>query len=174
MYGGFASNETALGQRNPETHLTVLSGDMGAPGDGSDNSYHVVVMDGSSGTKIDGNTIFDGFTIIHAHADGSIPAYQATGGGLYCDGGGTGSQCNPTLNRLTFVENYAGWGGAIFNNGAGGVSSPTLSNVTFSMNQALNYGGAMYNDGSANGFSSPTLNNVSFTKTRLTIAVARC
>lgn len=163
VYGGFAGNETARGQRNPATRLTTLSGDIGAPNNASDNSYHVVVMDGTSGTKINGNTVLDGFTVAQGNADGDLNLQQAFGGGMICDGGGAGSECSPTLNQLTFSENNAGWGGAIFYNGLGGVSSPTLSNSNFSNNTAANYGGALYGDGSANGTSSPALNKVSFT-----------
>src|SRR5512143_220370 len=43
VYGGFAGNETQLSQRNFKTNVTVLSGDIGAAGDPSDNSYHVVL-----------------------------------------------------------------------------------------------------------------------------------
>ena len=41
VYGGFAGTETARAQRNWNAHVTTLSGDIGVPGDNSDNVYHV-------------------------------------------------------------------------------------------------------------------------------------
>lgn len=163
VYGGFAGNEAARSQRNPASRATILSGDIGAPNNNGDNSYHVVVMDGTTGTKIDGTTVLDGFTVTQGNADGDVDLYQAFGGGLFCNAEGVGSQCSPTLSQLTFNENQAGWGGAMFNNGLGGVSSPTLSSIVFNDNTAVNYGGGMYCDGSLSGKCSPTLSNVSFT-----------
>src|SRR5215216_536112 len=43
VYGGFAGTESARGQRDPAANISILSGDIGLPGDNSDNSYHVVV-----------------------------------------------------------------------------------------------------------------------------------
>lgn len=163
VYGGFAGNETVRSQRNPASRPTILSGDIGAPNNAGDNSYHVVVMDGTTGTKVDGNTVLDGFTVTRGNADGDVNLYQAFGGGLFCNAEGAGSQCSPTLNQLTFNENQAGWGAAMFANGLGGVSNPDMSNLVFSNNTAVNYGGGMYCDGSLGGRCSPTLSNVSFT-----------
>src|SRR5690349_8828972 len=43
VYGGFAGTETLLSQRDWNTNITTLSGDIGTVGDASDNSFHVVV-----------------------------------------------------------------------------------------------------------------------------------
>ena len=42
LYGGFSGIETSRDQRDWETNVTILSGEIGVPGDPSDNSYHVV------------------------------------------------------------------------------------------------------------------------------------
>lgn len=72
VYGGFpATGNPVASNRNPVLHVTNLSGDIGLPGDPSDNSSNVVVVEES-----DANTILDGFTI----RDGNVVANQ--GGGL--------------------------------------------------------------------------------------------
>ena len=58
IYGGFNGTETSLSQRDFETNITILSGDVGAEGDYTDNTYHVVTASG-----VDASAILDGFTI---------------------------------------------------------------------------------------------------------------
>ncbi|MGA9333555.1 MAG: choice-of-anchor Q domain-containing protein, partial [Rudaea sp.] len=160
IYGGFAGNETQRDARSPATHPTILSGDIGIPGDNSDNSYHVVYMDGTlANESITASTVLDGFTISDGNANAGNP--ENSGGGLYCNGQSATHRCSPTLSNLVFSGNHAGYGGALYNYGHNrGNSSPILSNVVFSGNSAT-YVGAMYNDGSQ-GTSSPVLNNVTF------------
>ena len=71
VYGGFAGTETILDERDPETNVTILSGDIDnndsqtpiitdittATGN-NENSYHVV--SGSDGATLDGFTITAG------------------------------------------------------------------------------------------------------------------
>jgi hypothetical protein len=165
LYGGFAGTETALNQRNWVANLTLLSGDIGVPGVNTDNSYHVVWVDGVALEPITGSTVIDGFTLTGGNGDLVIDR-NFRAGGLYCFGGASGKRCSPTLANLIISGNQALYGAGIYNDGSGGgLSSPTLTNVTFSGNTAVNWGGAMYNDGWAspgsNG-SSPTLINVAF------------
>jgi predicted outer membrane repeat protein len=126
-----------------------------------DNSLHVVYADGAGGTPITGTTVLDGFSITGGQADSSFP--DNLGGGFFCAGSGSGSECSPSLINVTFSGNSAAnYGGAIYNYGSNnGISSPSLSDVTFSGNSAGLYGGAIYNDG-AHGVSSPSLMNVTF------------
>jgi hypothetical protein len=176
VYGGFAGDETSREERDWETHVTVLSGDIG--GDDitdahgvvtnwtnivGDNNYHVVWMNGTSGSIITGSTVLDGFSITGGQAYGSASPDLA-GGGLICYGSGTGKTCSPTLTNVSFNGNASkSMGGAMCNFGTlGGASSPTLINVSFSGNHAPDGGGAMYNTGSLSGASSPTLINVTF------------
>ena len=153
VYGGFAGTESARGDRNPATNVTILSGDI----DGDDsqtpiitnlttvtgnttNSYHVV--------KGVNNATLDGFTVTAGNSNDA-------GGGMYND------SSNPTVTNVTFRGNSASnSGGGMYNTG----SSPTLTNVTFSGNSASNSGGGMYNTG-----SSPTLTNVTFTDNSATV-----
>ncbi len=161
VYGGFAGSETSRSARNPVANVTTLSGDIGSVGDPSDNSYHVVFMDGSTSAGIiTASTVLDGFTISGGQADGGGSS-QDRGAGLYCGGRGSGNECSPMLGNLTFSRNNAEIGGAMCNDGFDGISSPTLTDVTFSENSA-EAGGAMFNAAFANGSSSPTLINVTF------------
>ena len=172
VYGGFAGTETALSERDPAANVTVLSGDIDNNDTNTDgnnidettadilgsNSYTVVTMDGTLATKVLSSTVLDGFTV----TGGNNTTTPRSGGGLYCNGSGSGHECSPTLANVTFSGNSARYGGAIFNYGAfSGTSSPTLTNVTFSGNSAA-VGGAIWNEGSTAGVSSPVLTNVTF------------
>ncbi len=141
VYGGFNGTETLLSQRNWVVNVTILSGDIGTPGDDSDNSYHVVYNSGINSTAL-----LDGFTITKGR----------TGGALFPDDAGGGmlnSYSSPTLTNCSFSGNRANTGGGMFNS----YSSPTLTNCSFSENAATFGGGGIMNI-----FSSPTLMNCSF------------
>jgi hypothetical protein len=66
LYGGFAGTETLRAQRNYTANQVILTGDVGVPGDDSDNAYHVVTA-----MNVDANTVVDGVTIRHGNANGS-------------------------------------------------------------------------------------------------------
>jgi len=174
LYGGFDATETVRSERDWGAHLTVLSGDIGnndttdAYGVVQDyhnivgvNSYHVVTMDGTT-ISITSSTVLDGFIVTAGSAVGATSA--GFGGGLYCDGSGSGHECSPTVAHVTFVGNKAvSSGGAMYNKGSsGGVSSPSISDVTFSFNHAEQNGGAIADSGDTGGTSSPTLLRVEF------------
>jgi predicted outer membrane repeat protein len=172
VYGGFATmTETLRSQRNWTANVAVLSGDIGAAGNNSDNSYHVVTGSGTNGTAI-----LDGFTVTGGNANGS-PEPDDLGGGMYnyygsptvqnvvfsantattFGGGMHNSHSNPTLTNVTFSGNTVtnGDGGGMVNTDT---SAPTLTNVTFSNNSVTDgNGGGMLNDN-----CSPTLSNVTF------------
>lgn len=91
VYGGFGGTETALSQRNVTDHLTTIDG---STADGGGPADHVVVMEGVTGTRL------DGFTITGGNADGADPDY--CGGGIHCvDCGDTNviSSCTITGNN---------------------------------------------------------------------------
>ena len=161
VYGGFAGAETLRTERNPAINTTILSGDIGAVDDTSDNAYHVV-------TGADHATL-DGFTITAGNANGADDA--AKGGGMYdyrsnltltnvtfnnntaSNGGGMYSDSsNLTLTNVTYSNNSADSGGGLY----GYRGNLTLTNMTFSNNSA-DSGGGMYKDS-----GDPTLTNVTF------------
>ncbi len=184
LYGGFAGTETGLGQRDWQTHLTVLSGDIDANDVNTDgnsiaetwndlrggNAYHVV--SGAPGAIQP--LRLDGFTITAGMANGDWNAAQNRGGGMY------NVTSRPVLANLTFSGNQANWGGGMYTNnsrlrlihvaflgnkadlGGGGMendySSPSLVEVTFHGNRAYYGGGGMSNRNSSN----PSLVNVIF------------
>lgn len=149
IYGGFAGHETQLSQRNPGVNVATLSGDIGAVGDPSDNSYHVLdVLDLSP------TAVLDGFTISAGHADGAWP--HDRGGGLrdLC-GAAVLRNCRFTGNAAWYAASaYCGPGATTsfvectFENAAavsaaGGLacenSSPSLTRCAFSGLSAANH-----------------------------------
>ena len=140
IYGGFAGAETSRDQRNCTANVTTLSGDIGAVGQSSDNSYHVVWA-----MAVHGATL-DGFTITGGNADA---AEDNLGGGMY------NYACSPTLANLIFQSNSAAYAGGGMYNCYG--SSPVMTNVTFQGNSS-GFGGGMANVHN----SSPTLRNAVF------------
>jgi len=140
IYGGYAG----VGEHDPDvrdiaTYETILSGDINMPDVSTDNSYHIV-----TGSGINGTAILDGFTVTSGNANG-LDIDQDSGGGMYNESG------SPTVKNCTFRENFADYGGGIYN---GQNSCPILLNCTFSGNSARSHGGGIYNYN-----SSPRLTN---------------
>jgi hypothetical protein len=138
LYGGFAGGETSLAQRNPTTHPTILSGNIGTVGDNSDNSYHVVVGSGTNNSAI-----LDGFTVTAGKTTQTISS-TSYGGGMYSYYG------SPTVMNVTFLDNYGQYGGGMYNGGdnscnpvsnPGIAGTPVLRNVIFKNNLSSEGGG---------------------------------
>lgn len=139
VYGGFEGNETSLSQRDYNSNLTILSGEIGEPTTTSDNSYHVVI--GSD------NALIDGITITGGNADGiDGNIFDNKGGAVlnYLAGERVKPDFEPTLgfdtefSNIVFVDNYAEEGGAVYTYHGG---NPTFNNCTFIDNSAK-YGAA--------------------------------
>jgi len=167
LYGGFAGTEASLANRLLGAYPTILSGDIGVGGDASDNSYHVVVMDGTTifgGISL-GSNLFSDFTVRDGNASGA-GTNESYGGGLFCNGQGAGHECSPELANLIFENNSAQSGGAIYDDGhAGGKSSPWLHDSIVRDNDtpgASTGGGGMFNAGSGGGVASPLIERVTF------------
>lgn len=137
LYGGFSGSETALENRNPEDHPTMLSGDnLGndpaddLSGNRTDNSYHVIeLQSGSSGGSL--NDLF----ITGGTGDANGVEEQRHGGGVFC------LTASFVFNQCTFENNTAVQGGAIILAAAatGGIQ---FSDCIFQNNEA-EYGGAI-------------------------------
>jgi large repetitive protein len=146
LYGGFAGGETTLEQRDWETNVTTLTGNIGVSGDATDNVRHVVLGSGTDATAVlDGFTVSGGYATMSETGDADD---EDTGAGMYILNGG------PTVSNCVFANNYAEFSGAGLYNEA---SNTTITNVTFNNNQAVASGGGMDNvDGTA------TLTDVDF------------
>ncbi len=141
VYGGFDATETLLSERDWETNLTVLSGDIDQ--NDTTNGYGLVTdPDSISGTNsmhvvntsnVTNTTTIDGFAITAGSAARSSgPTSVNQGGGLYSDDG-----------------------------------HPQLANMLFVGNQAWEQGGAAYVSGSYSSWIDASLTNVSFINNRV-------
>lgn len=181
LYGGFAGTETTLAQRRlsaDSAAQSILSGDLNgddlaAPSEvnRTDNSRHVLIIGGTDSAQGNGlytanegdptYTVVDGFTLQGGDALGQV------GAGLLCNGAGTGRECSPLLQHLTFRHNRAAYGAALYNSGEGGRSNPVIRYSVFEYNRASSDGGAIYNLGSINpasaaGEARPTISHSTF------------
>ncbi len=143
LYGGFAGNETSLGQRDWASHVTFLSGDIGIPGDSTDNSHNVVYL-----FQPDSTTLMDGFTICYGVADdlpasGSARDRLVCGGGLYIESGSW--DAFPSVQNCRFWQNtaYIYGGGVMLNGQPDGNMMPRFVNCHFDENHSLGNGGGL-------------------------------
>lgn len=134
IYGGFDGVSTAFGDRDPDSYVTILSGDIaGTPASNADNAYNVV-----TGTGTDATAILDGFTVSGGNAN-FISFPTNVGGGLTCYPDGA-----PTVRDCTFDDNHSSnLGGGIYVSALAGQPSPTFTDCTFSNNTARSGGGVL-------------------------------
>lgn len=123
VYGGFAGDESARDERDPQAHPSVLSGDLGEPGVVDDNAYHV--MFGAEGATL------DGLQLRHGQADGTQTG-DAYGGGLY------NASASVVLRNVTISDNYAVTGAGMFNDTS---SHPRIYDSVFARNRSDVAGG---------------------------------
>jgi predicted outer membrane repeat protein len=81
LYGGFRGDEESLEERDPVLHKSTLSGNLGDPGDDSDDAFHVITA-----SAIEAG-VLDGFIITRGAADGMASDTDARGGGIYMEQG---------------------------------------------------------------------------------------
>jgi hypothetical protein len=141
LYGGFAGWEADLSQRDWQANATVLSGDIGAAGDSTDNSLTVVYLH-----QPDSLTVLDGFTVcfgVADYVDGALGARHRAvcGGGLYVEGGGWEAMAN--VRNCRFWRNTAqSFGGGVMVNGTNAAAvAPRFAGCAFEENRSLGSGG---------------------------------
>jgi predicted outer membrane repeat protein len=145
IYGGFPPGGGTWDQRDPGTHQTRLSGDIGIAGDHYDNSYHVVTASGTDATAV-----LDGFVVTAGRADGSWEANRDKGAGMYNNNG------SPTLSKCAFIGNWAQQdGGGMWSND----KDLVLTDCTFTENSAQRDGGGLWNNSRSLTLTNCTFNN---------------
>ena len=162
IYGGFAGTESNLGDRNWQTNVTTLSGDLDGDETLNGNSHHVVY-----GISVNATAVLDGFVVSGGNAsDGgggvellvaspTLSNLQISGNSAPTSGGGIESAFgSPILSNITFSGNHTGGNGGGMDNQSG---NPSLTDCTFVGNTAAN-GGGFYNDAS----SVPVLTDIKF------------
>jgi predicted outer membrane repeat protein len=152
IYGGYAGSAEPDNPDDRDIYAfeTILSGDIGAAGDNTDNSYHVVTASG-----VDSTAILDGVTISDGNASApamTVPtAFSNAGGGMLVWYG------SPTISNCIFDSNSAYDGGAGL---MADSSSPTLTDCTFSNNTTTTGVGA--GGGAGFQYSTVTLDGCTF------------
>lgn len=140
MYGGFAGTETLLDQRDIASNPTVLNGDIGEPGNTTDNSHTVVTANNFTTTvTLDGFRIANGYSASGTGYNGGGLRITNTLGGEFI------------LRQCEVVNNFSGtYGGGIYMASA----NLTIEDCLFNNNQGgSGSGGAIYN-GNVNGSGS--------------------
>ncbi|BCW97242.1 MAG: hypothetical protein KatS3mg024_0069 [Armatimonadota bacterium] len=141
IYGGFPGQPGQEGNfalRDPQVHITVLSGNILDPSNPSDNTRHVV-----DGGGTDRSALLDGFVISGGAAGGLVLSQDNVGGGIRILSG------SPTIRNCVVQNNWALAGGGIF---VSGNSSPLIQNCVVRNNYTnggANVGGGMYNAGAS-------------------------
>lgn len=159
LYGGFAGIEPTRDGRTLNSSLTILSGDIGIAGSAADNAYHVLTLHGASNQLLASNTVIDNLTIADGNADGNSFDESDRGGGVNCR-----YNCSATFNNVTFRNNAARRGGAMFHSSvsAAYTSRPVVRNSTFHDNRA-DYGAAFLSHADGAGLTaSATFSNTTF------------
>ncbi|TNE48798.1 MAG: right-handed parallel beta-helix repeat-containing protein [Bacteroidetes bacterium] len=149
IYGGFpAAGDPVFGDRDWDTHVTILSGDL-MQNDGAnfanngDNALHVVI---ATSAAITATAILDGFTVTAGNANDPVFGAQSWGGGLLVL-----FSAAPTISNCTVIKNAARTRG-------GGMSvvyssAPTITNCAFIENVSIAGGGVHMEVGTAPVYS---------------------
>jgi len=132
LYGGYPSSGLQSdGRRDPIANPTVLSGNIGDPGNQKDNSKNIMIIDG-----VPDSVMIDGFIFRDGYSGGGGISFTAPGGA------GISIYYNKSIiKNCQFLNNTVGFnGGAI---SFGGYSDCSISNSVFAGNYAGSYGGAI-------------------------------
>ena len=142
LRGGY---DAGSGIQDIAQHPTVLSGDIGVPGDSMDNSYHVVLLANFSAQQ--DSTLIEGFTITGGNGSetGGIDYNGVHIGHPYGGGMHINRLRSPLLIRqCTFYRNTTlNWGGGLYISDG---SAPRLEKCIIADNRAMEAGGGVLDD----------------------------
>ncbi|MEM9379888.1 MAG: hypothetical protein AAGB93_08040 [Planctomycetota bacterium] len=127
LYGGFRGDEQSFAERAGLFRSTVLDGDLGVPGDPSDNAYNVVRLEGNGARQW-----VDGFVIRGGNGDST---------GLARGGGAIAAQLGQkTIRNVIFFRNRGRFGGALLSQ----LSIMSVRDCWFLENESTDAGGACW------------------------------
>jgi len=124
IYGGFASGDANLSDRNPVDHKVILSGDLNGDDDQSATPFTTATSNSNNVIRGANSSLLDSVTIQGATNSGML-----------------NNAVSPTLNRVVFAHNKGTDGGGLRNINA----SPQMTDLRFEQNHATSQGGGMYN-----------------------------
>ena len=134
LYGGFAGEESTIAERDVSANPTILDGDIGVPGDHSDNTHHILRLEvQSDSVRIDGITLQNG---------NAVGAAVERGAGAFID---TSHQAVTCFTQCAFINHQAAYGAALFNQ-----RSTQMDDCIFEDNCSTFGANAIYNE-SASG-----------------------
>jgi hypothetical protein len=166
LFGGFSGIETSIDQRDWEDYPCILSGDIGIPGNITDNTHTLIYTE-----YCDTSTILDGFIIERAWADTSlndiITTVLGVGSAMYIKGAGLNNEASPTINNCIFRNNFTVYGGTIFYDGRdSGAVTIRIRQVDFQDNSAgaSSSGAALLKLGGGIPFMKSYVSNCNFSE----------
>jgi len=159
LYGGFqGAGDDELSDADPAANKTILSGDIGTPGDNSDNALRVVTI-----TDVGTNVTFDGFIVEGGNA--STMGFSPSGGGIWIRAASFGVETSPTISRCVIRRNTAlSQGGGIFITNASGTANVSIINCVFEENRAP-LGGGLYANVNSSAGNTEVINSVFYNNT---------
>jgi len=162
IYGGFAGTEGSIDERTGNNPV-ILSGDIagddvaGSNNNKADNIFHVVNVTATDG----GVTVFDGLTI-----SGGNTRVASNGSDLSWRGGGIYATTAIEINDVTFSDNFARGGGAVYlSPELMATNNSKITNCTFSDNSSVSQSAGIL----ANGIDGLEVINCTFKDNNTTI-----
>jgi len=150
VYGGFAGTETNINDRNLQTNISTLSGNIGNAGSFSDNSYHLLVIWPKNDAILSNQTVVDGITFSDANANSGavfnneLPLYM--GSAVFVTIQDFSQKNQAAISNCKFVNNFAYQGGAaIYYDGLLAINEHfKVENCYFENNRSEYVGGALF------------------------------